>query len=48
MKGRQWIVSSWTSVSTFDTVTYKILIEELLKYGVEQETVTWVENWLDG
>ncbi|KAK4832441.1 hypothetical protein QYF61_023165 [Mycteria americana] len=32
----------------FETVSHKILIEELLKYGLDEQTVMWAENWLNG
>lgn len=28
----------------FDTVSHKILIEKLLMYGVDEQTVKWIEN----
>ncbi|KAK4806997.1 hypothetical protein QYF61_000326 [Mycteria americana] len=31
----------------FDTVSRKILIEKLMKYGLDEQTVGWVENWLN-
>ncbi|GAB0177311.1 mitochondrial enolase superfamily member 1 [Grus japonensis] len=32
----------------FDTAFHKILIEKLLKYGLDEQTVRWIENWLNG
>ncbi|KAK4826426.1 hypothetical protein QYF61_008959 [Mycteria americana] len=32
----------------FDTVSHKILIDELLMYGLDKQTVRWIENWLNG
>ncbi|KAK4818869.1 hypothetical protein QYF61_021074 [Mycteria americana] len=32
----------------FDTVSHKILIKKLLKYGLDEQTVRWTENWLKG
>ncbi|KAK4818016.1 hypothetical protein QYF61_004129 [Mycteria americana] len=32
----------------FDTVSYKILIEKLLMYGLDKQTVRWAENRLSG
>ena len=29
----------------FDTVSHKILIEELLMYGMDEQRVKWTENW---
>ncbi|KAK4825167.1 hypothetical protein QYF61_024556 [Mycteria americana] len=31
----------------FNTVCYKILIEKLMKYGLDKWTVRWIENWLN-
>ncbi|GAB0206675.1 mitochondrial enolase superfamily member 1 [Grus japonensis] len=32
----------------FDPVSHKILIEKLLMYGLDEQTVRWTENWLNG
>ena len=32
----------------FDTAFCKILIEQLLKHGLDEQTVRWIENWLNG
>ncbi|KAK4826088.1 hypothetical protein QYF61_005047 [Mycteria americana] len=32
----------------FNTVCHKILIEKLMKYGLDEQTVRWIENWLNG
>ena len=32
----------------FDTVPHDILITKLRKYGIDERTVKWVENWLTG
>ena len=32
----------------FDTVSHKILIEKLMKYGLDEQTGSWIENWLNG
>ncbi|GAB0176869.1 mitochondrial enolase superfamily member 1 [Grus japonensis] len=32
----------------FDTVSHNILIGKLRKYGLDEWTVRWVENWLNG
>ncbi|KAK4811069.1 hypothetical protein QYF61_016355, partial [Mycteria americana] len=32
----------------FDTVSHKILIDKLMKYGLDEQTVRWFENWLNG
>ncbi|KAK4830628.1 hypothetical protein QYF61_012453 [Mycteria americana] len=31
----------------FNTVFHKICIEELMKYGLDEQTVRWIENWLN-
>lgn len=33
---------------TFETVSHKILIKKHLIYRLEEQTVRWVENWLNG
>ena len=30
----------------FDTMSHRLLIEKLMKYGLDEETVRWIENWL--
>ncbi|GAB0207654.1 hypothetical protein GRJ2_003231100 [Grus japonensis] len=32
----------------FDTVSHKIIIEKLLMHGLDEQTVRWIENWLNG
>jgi len=32
----------------FDTAFHKIRIEKLLKCGLDEQTVRWTENWLNG
>lgn len=32
----------------FDTVSHKILINKLLMYELDGETMKWIENWLHG
>ena len=32
----------------FNTISHKVLIEKLLKYGLDEDTVRWIENWLNG
>ncbi|KAK4830683.1 hypothetical protein QYF61_012852 [Mycteria americana] len=32
----------------FYIVSHKILIEKLMKYGLDEQTVRWIENWLNG
>ncbi|GAB0177402.1 hypothetical protein GRJ2_000205400 [Grus japonensis] len=31
----------------FNTFSHKILIEELLMYRLDEQTVWWIENWLN-
>ena len=31
---------------TFDTVSHNILIAEIRKFGIDEWTVRWAENWL--
>lgn len=35
-------------IKTFDSVFREILKEKLLKYGLDEQTVKWIENWLNG
>lgn len=32
----------------FDNMCHKILIEKLRMYGVDEHTVRWIGNWLNG
>jgi len=32
----------------FITVSCKFLIEKLMRYGLNEQTVRWTENWLNG
>ena len=32
----------------FDTVSYNILLEKLRKCGLDEWSVRWIENWLNG
>jgi len=32
----------------FDTVSHKIFIDKLRKYGLDEWTARWIENWLNG
>lgn len=32
----------------FDAISHNILIDELRKCGLDEWTVRWIENWLDG
>ncbi|KAK4817454.1 hypothetical protein QYF61_015609 [Mycteria americana] len=32
----------------FDSVSLKILTDKLMKCGLDEQTVRWVENWLNG
>ncbi|KAK4815764.1 LOW QUALITY PROTEIN: hypothetical protein QYF61_007182 [Mycteria americana] len=33
--------------NAFDTVSHKILLDKLLKHELDEQTVSWVENWLN-
>ncbi|GAB0182921.1 mitochondrial enolase superfamily member 1 [Grus japonensis] len=35
-------------IKAFDIVSHKILIDKLLMYGLDEQTVRWIENWLNG
>jgi len=32
----------------FDTISQKIIIEKPMKDMLDEQTVRWIENWLDG
>ncbi|NXE06314.1 POLR protein, partial [Lophotis ruficrista] len=32
----------------FDTISHSILLEKLAAYGLDECTLCWVKNWLDG
>ncbi|GAB0179502.1 hypothetical protein GRJ2_000415500 [Grus japonensis] len=32
----------------FNTMSCKISIDKLLMYGLDEQTVRWIENWLNG
>ncbi|NXC15627.1 VGLU3 protein, partial [Corythaeola cristata] len=40
--------ASLASASAFDTMSHKILIDKLLMYGLVEQIVRWIENWLNG
>jgi len=33
--------------SVFDTVSHKVSVEKLMKYGLDEQTVKWTENRLN-
>ncbi|KAJ7400604.1 C2 domain-containing protein 2 [Pitangus sulphuratus] len=43
-RGEQWTLSA----ETFDTVCHQILMEKLMKYRLDEQTVRRAENWLKG
>lgn len=47
-EGRTVGVVSLDYSKAFDTVSYKILTDKVLMYGLHGEIVRWVENWLNG
>lgn len=32
----------------FDTVSHMDLINKLMKYGLDRQTVRWIQSWLNG
>jgi len=32
----------------FNTVSHSLLLEKLMRYGLDKWSVPWVENWLTG
>jgi len=50
MRGEQWLLSTLTSErrKVFDAVSHNILIGKLRKCGLDEWTVRWIENWLNG
>lgn len=43
-----WVKAVYLDVSKiFNTVSYKILVDESIKYGLDKERVRWTENWLE-
>lgn len=32
----------------FDTVSHTDLINKLMKYGLDRQTVRWIQSWLNG
>ena len=45
MTGEQWILSTWTSEKL---LTLDILIDKLMTYGLDEQTVKWIENRMNG
>ena len=43
-KGRAVDIVYLDFSKAFDTASCKILIENLLKYGLDEQTVKWIEN----
>ncbi|KAK4832414.1 hypothetical protein QYF61_023093 [Mycteria americana] len=35
-------------IKTFNSLSCKILIDKMLMYGLDEQTVRWFENWLNG
>ncbi|PKU27145.1 rna-directed dna polymerase from mobile element jockey-like [Limosa lapponica baueri] len=46
-EGRAADIAYLAFKKAFDTISCKILIEKQMKYGLDEQTVGWVENWLD-
>ncbi|GAB0205195.1 mitochondrial enolase superfamily member 1 [Grus japonensis] len=47
-EGRAVDVAYLDLTKAFDTVSHNILIGKLRKCGLDEKTVKWVENWLNG
>ena len=47
-KGRAVVIVYLDFSKAFDTVSQKIFIEKVMKYGLDEQTVKWTENWLNG
>jgi len=37
----------WDFITAFGTVSHKILIDKLSMYGLDEQTVMWIEKWLN-
>ncbi|GAB0186703.1 mitochondrial enolase superfamily member 1 [Grus japonensis] len=46
-EGRAVNIVSLDFSKAFDTVSYKILIDKLLMYGLAEQTMRWIENWIN-
>ncbi|GAB0186379.1 mitochondrial enolase superfamily member 1 [Grus japonensis] len=46
-KGRAVDIVYLDFSKAFDTVSHKILIKKLLMYGLDEQTVKWIENWMN-
>lgn len=46
-KGRGMDIVYLDVSKIFNTVSYKILVDESIKYGLDKERVRWTENWLE-
>ena len=47
-KGRAVDIVDLDFSKAFDTVSHKIITDKLLVYGLDKQTVRWIENWLNG
>jgi len=47
-EGRAVDVVYFDSSKSFDTVSHNILLGKLRKCGLDEWTVRWIENWLNG
>jgi len=47
-KGRAVDVLCLDFSKAFDTVFHNILLGKLRKYGLDEWSVKWIENWLNG
>ncbi|PKU45823.1 rna-directed dna polymerase from mobile element jockey- hypothetical protein [Limosa lapponica baueri] len=46
-KGRAVDIVYLDNSKAFGTVSHRMLIEKLMKYGLDEQTVRWTENWLN-
>lgn len=44
MKGKRQMLYIWILEKTFDTVSDKTLLENLIEAGLEKNSVMWIEN----
>jgi len=48
MRGEQWNLSTSTSKAFDMAVSHNTLISKIRKYGLDEWSVRWTENWLNG
>jgi len=47
-EGRKWMLSTWTSVRLFTLSPINILLGKFRKCGLDEWSVRWIVNWLNG